>query len=363
PLFPTAILTFVLNDKQNPLPQNHPIKLEVWDAKGKLVYKKNKKIKANRFSKFSISTSENAPTGNWEAVVSVGGISFSKQLPVETIKPNRLKVKIDFEDEVLVASKPLKGKLNIKWLHGAPGKNLKASVKVKFSETKAGFKKFEEYVFNDPIRSFSTEEITVFEGQVDTNGEAKITKKLNIENQAPGMLRASFFTKAFEKGGDFSMDVFSKKYAPYTSFVGLKSPEPKAYGSFYTDENVTFDIATVSAEGKPLSRKNLEVKIYRIEWRWWWSSSYDDLSSYVGSEFKLPYKSFKISSNSHGKAAININIPDDEGGRYLIRITDKESGHSTGRTAYFYRNWWQRPSDSNQEAANMLIFSADKESY
>ena len=144
---------------------------------------------------------------------------------------------------------------------------------------------------------------------------------------------------------------------------GCVLQKPKAFGSYFTDENNLFELATVSDEGRPISRKNLEVKIYKIEWRWWWNSSRDDLSSYASSEYHKPYKSFKISTNKDGKANLKINIPDIEGGRYLIRITDPISGHATGRTVYFYKNWWQRPSGGNSEAATMLIFSSDKETY
>ena len=44
-------------------------------------------------------------------------------------------------------------------------------------------------------------------------------------------------------------------------------------------------------------------------------------------------------------------------------MIDKKSGHSTGRTAYFYKNWWQNSSSGDKEAAKMLVFSADKEKY
>ncbi|MDC9722945.1 MAG: MG2 domain-containing protein [Urechidicola sp.] len=359
----TIHLSFVLNDQSNPLPPNHPIKLQLRDARGKLVYKKVSTDAVNGFTRFSIPTSDTDPTGNWQASINVGGAHFSKSLKVETIKPNRLKVQIDFDQETLTSAKPLNGKLKINWLHGATGKHLKAEVKLKLTATRTKFKGFEDYLFNDPIRKFNSEEILVFDAKVDENGESKINKKINIKNQAAGMLRATFLTKAFEKGGDFSMDVFSKNYAPYSSFVGLESPKPKAYDSYFTDEEVMFNVATVSDQGKPIQRKNLEVSIYKIEWRWWWNSSYDDLSSYTGSKIHKPYKSFKLNTSSQGKAAFKIEVPDDNGGRFLIRIYDPISGHATGRTAYFYKNWWQRPSGSNAEAATMLIFNSDKDSY
>ena len=356
-------LTFMLNDNSNPLPKGHPVKMEVTDANGKLAYRNITQNGLNNVYRFSVPTSSEDKTGNWNAKVAVGGATFYKTLKVETVKPNRLKIKIAFKDEVLSNAKPLQSKLIVNWLHGAPAKNVKAEIKAKFSSTSTGFKKYPKYVFNDPTRTFSTEEITVFEGNVNTEGIANINKKLNVGNNAPGMLNVSFLTRAFENGGDFSIDVFNKKYAPYKSFVGLRSPKGKAYGSFYTDENQTFDLVVVDAEGKPMQRKGLEIKVYKIEWRWWWSSSYDDLASYQSSSYRKPFSSSKVRTNTKGEANFNINVPDDESGRYLIRVYDPESGHATGRIAYFYRNWWQRNSGNDKEAAKMLVFAADKETY
>jgi len=362
----TLHLNFILNDKANKLPKNHPVKMEVTDAKQKLIYKQIATSGSNGFYKFDVPTSAISPTGNWNATVSVGGATFNKQLKVETIKPNRLKIKIDFTDDVLHAKKPMKGDLAVKWLHGAPARNLKADVKVKFSNTYTGFKDYPKYQFRDPTREFNGEEMTVFDGVLDNDGNANISKNVDFKNKAPGMLRASFFTRAFEKGGDYSMDVFSKNYAPYISFVGLKSPKSRSYGSFYTNEDVTFDVVTVDDRGNPIKRKGLEVRVYEIKWRWWWNSSYDDLASYVSNSYHKTYKSFKINTDSNGKASFKVRVDEKDdyyGGRYLIRVYDPKSGHATGRTAYFYRDWWKRQNNDDPEAAKMLVFSSDKDKY
>lgn len=362
----TLHLNFILNDKANKLPKNHPVRMEVTDARQKLIYKKIATSGQNGFYSFDIATSDVAPTGNWNAKVSVGGATFHKSLKVETIKPNRLKINIDFNEDVLHAKKPIQGKLAVKWLHGAPAKNLKADVKVKFSNSSTGFKNYSKYNFTDPTRSFNGEELTVFDGVLDADGNVNISKTVNFKNKAPGMLRASFFTRAFEKGGDYSMDVFSKNYAPYISFVGLKSPKSRAYGSFYTNEDIEFDIVTVDDLGNPIKRKGLEVKVYEIKWRWWWNSSYDNLASYVSNSYHKTYKSFKVDTDKNGKASFKVNVKEKDdyyGGRYLIRVYDPTSGHATGRTAYFYRDWWKRQNNNDAEAAKMLVFSADKEKY
>src|SRR5690606_41094932 len=95
----------------------------------------------------------------------------------------------------------------------------------------------------------------------------------------------------------------------------------------------------------------------------WCNSSYDNLSSYVSSNYHRPYYVTKVSTNAQGKGSFKLNIPDEENGRYLIRVVDPESGHATGRTAYFYKNWWQKAPTNDKEAAKMLVFSADKETY
>lgn len=359
----SLFLTFMLNDVTNKLPKRHPVKLEITDPVGKLVYRKVSIDNLNNFYDFIVPTSPDYKTGNYNAKVSVGGATFSKSLKIETVKPNRLKIKIDFENEILTNNQPLQGDLNVTWLHGAPAKNLRAEIKAKFTTSYTSFDGFKNYVFNDPTRTFNSEETNVFEGDLDENGNAIISSKLNIGKNAPGMLKAQFLVRAFENGGDFSLDAFTMPYAPYESFVGLQSPKGNNYGSFFTDENHTFDVATVTAEGKPVQRKNLEVKVYKVEWRWWWNSSYDNLSSYVSSNYHRPVQSFSVKTDVNGKGSFKLNIPEDERGRYLIRVVDPESGHATGRTAYFYKNWWSTNPSSDKEAAKMLVFSTDKENY
>lgn len=356
-------LTFMLNDNANKLPKDHPVCMEVTNPSGKLSYKKTVTKGIGNFYRFTIPTSSDDKTGNWNATVSVGGARFYKSLNVETVKPNRLKIKIDFEDEVLTSKNPLDAKLDVKWLHGAPAKNIRAEVQAKFTSSHTSFKDYPNYVFNDPTRKFSSEEITIFEGNLDADGLADVNKKINVGKNAPGMLNVSFLTRAFENGGDFSIDAFSKKYAPYDAFVGIQSPKGRAYGSYYTDENHEFDIVLVDAKGKPIKRSGLELRVYEVKWRWWWSSSYENLASYASNNYHRPFLNKKIDTDNKGKASFTINVPENDGGRYLIRVYDPKSGHATGRTAYFYRNWWKRQSTTDKDAAKMLVFSTDKETY
>ncbi len=362
-------LTFVLNDDANKLPKNHPVKLEVTDARGKLVQRTVKNEGVDNFYYFPISTEENAPTGNWQATITAGGVKFTKTLKIATIKPNRLKLKLNFEEEILDASKPIKGTISALWLHGATARNMKVAMDVTLRSTSSPFKKYLKYNFNDPIRSFDKVEIPILGSEnagnffLSNEGTKTFSKKITLSKKAPGMLKATFLTKVFEGGGDFSIDVSSKNLAPFSHFAGLQSPKTQRYGSYDTDKNIEFDVVTVDAQGNASGNRKLEIKIFKIEWRWWWNRGYDNLSRYENATIHRPVNQFSITSSSNGKATFKVNIPDEQGGRYLIRVIDKKSGHATGRVAYFYKDWWKSPTNGDAESAKMLVFSSDKENY
>ncbi len=348
----------------NPLPKDHPVTLEVSDARGKVVHKTVARQGVNNVFYFPIATEATAPTGNWRATINVGGAVFTEILRIATVKPNRLKINLAFDDEILTVDKPIVGNTSISWLHGAPARNLNIEMDATIRSTTTSFKGFPNYIFTDPVRTFEETEIPVLKGKLNEEGKTSINKRLELSKNAPGMLRANFLTKVFEGGGDFSIDVISKDLAPFTHFVGLQSPKARAYGSYFTDENNTFDVATVDEKGIASGNRDLEVKVFKIEWRWWWSRGQDNLSSYENATVHRPVQEFKIKTAANGKTTFNLNIPEEESGRYLIRIIDPKSGHATGRVAYFYRNWWSRAgAGGDAESAKMLVFSADKEKY
>ena len=366
-------LSFVLNDLSNPLPKEHPVKLEVTDARGKLVQRSvlsstltNKGVaggSTNGFYYFPITTKATDPTGNWNATITVGGVSFSKTLRVATVKPNRLKINLDFNQDLLTTTQPITGSATGTWLHGAPARNLKIDMTATLRSIEASFKNFKSYVFTDPVRSFNEVEIPILDQKALSNeGKIDFTKKISLSDKAPGMLEATFLTKIFEGGGDFSIDVFSKKLAPYSYFVGIKAPEPHKYGSYFTDEEVKFDLASVQENGKAAANRKLRVQVFKMEWRWWFSRGSDNLSRYESSSVYKPVQDFEVTTDASGKAKAALTITEEQGGRYLLRILDEESGHATGLVTYFYRNWSNAPA-GDSESAKMLVFNADKETY
>ncbi|MBQ0740899.1 hypothetical protein J9332_42160, partial [Aquimarina celericrescens] len=84
-----------------------------------------------------------------------------------------------------------------------------------------------------------------------------------------------------------STDVFTKPYSPYNTYVGLNVPKgDKARGMLLTDVKHKLEVVTVDENGRPKATKNLKVFIYKVNWRWWWDTPADNLSSYNNSEYR-----------------------------------------------------------------------------
>ncbi|MBN2165278.1 MAG: alpha-2-macroglobulin [Marinilabiliaceae bacterium] len=358
----TLFISFMLEDKLQSLPQNHPIIFELINPYGQIHSRQMASLNNSGLYSFRTVTSESSPTGNWGAVIQVGGAMFEKSLRIETIKPNRLKIEFDFNQPVIKKGDEVTAKLKSKWLHGAIAKNLAADIRVTLNQDKTSFKNYPDYIFDDPSIHFDPEEMFLFDGKLNEEGIADVTVRLETSNNAPGMLKASFLTRVYEESGDFSVDRFTIPYASYETFVGIKTPKGDKRGMLLTDTTHTVSVVTVNGDGKPVTSTDLIYRIYKVNWRWWWESSDDDLARYMGSTNRNLVSSGKINC-LNGKGSFKFNIKYPSWGRYLIWVSDENGGHSVGKTVYVdWPGWALKPTDNPQEAS-MLTFSADKEKY
>ena len=357
-------LSFMLEDRAQLLPQHHPVVFELSDPQGNVTQRSVATTSVEGLYNFSTKTASDAPTGNWRAQVSVGGATFAKSIKIETIKPNRLKIDLDLGDKLTADDPIIQGDLKVKWLTGAPARNLKASFDVILSRRGTSFKSFEQYTFEDMARTFESTTQTAYEGELDETGEALFTTSLEVNNEVPGMLTATFTGKVFEEGGNFSIDQFSLPYYPYRSFVGVKAPEQKSSrDALPTDKLHTADIVVVNAQRQPVSRDRIDVELYKLGWRWWWDYSDENITNYVGQSHRKPISKSTIrASNGKGQWSFEVKKPD--WGRFYIRACDPVSGHCAGEVVYIdWPGYAGRGDREDAGGTTMLMFSSDKEIY
>lgn len=356
-------ITFVSKLDEGVLPAGHPVTAVLRNPQGQAIMTLVNKDGHDGMYAFNFKTDANAPTGNWQVDVTVGGETFSKTVKVETVKPNNIVIGLTLNDKPAVPASAVRGDITAKWLVGAPAKGLKTRVEVALSRAKTAFKAYKGYTFEDPSRNFTTEEKQLCEVTTDAVGKAHFNTVIGHSKHAPGFLTGVFTTRIFEAGGDFSIDRFTATVSPYDTYIGLKAPEVKNdWDEDYLDINRThtFSVVAVDAAGNPVSKGvNAEVEVYRMGWNWWWSSSSDGLASYAKDSYNTPYETLKFRIEN-GSGSFKLDFSDQGSGMYLIRVTDLAGGHAaakvvtvSGHDEHYY--------DSSSQSASRLQLKIDRQ--
>jgi uncharacterized protein YfaS (alpha-2-macroglobulin family) len=359
----SVFVSFILEDKLHSLPPDHPVSFEFYNPAGQLFKRIIKTGSVDGFYSFHTATSLSSPTGNWQAKVKVGGAVFEKTIKIETIMPNRLKIDLSFGGQTaLTKGSSSNGTLKAQWLFGGIAQNLKAKVDAFLSQQITHFKGYDNYIFDDPTLTFNTQTQTVFDGRLDARGVAPINSNINVDKQAPGQLRANFLVKVFEPGGNFSIQQLALPYNVYQGYVGIKTPEGSTFsGMLGVGQDHVIDIADVNVNGAPLAgTRSVQVELYKIQWRWWWDQTGNELSNFTQNQYNKLITTQAVSVvNGKGKWTLRVN--QDDWGRYLIKVKDPQTGHSTGKVVYM--DWAERLQQGNSTDAAMLSFTSDKKAY
>ncbi|MCG6924429.1 MAG: hypothetical protein LJF30_03830 [Acidobacteria bacterium] len=359
----TLHLAFILHDPTGRLRPEHPLRFELLNPRGQVVRTITRPGSTDGFTAFEVATPPDAPTGSYTGRVTVGGAVFEKRLKIETVMPNRLKIALDFGRDVLRADEGLSATLSSSWLHGATARHLEADVELSLSARPTRFDRHAEYVFDDPTRRYATERQTVFHGTLDATGQARVDAKVTTAGAAPGMLRADFTTRVFEPGGAFSTDRFSLPFSPYARYIGIRTPRgDRARGMLLTDTPHEVAIVAVDAEGRPVGGGEVELKLYKVDWRWWWEQGEQGLAAWAQSTVHTPLASGVVALED-GAGTWTFEIKQPDWGRYLITAADRQGGHRTGQVVYVDWPGWAGRGRQESPGANILSFSAEKEEH
>ncbi|MDO8929096.1 MAG: alpha-2-macroglobulin, partial [Bacteroidota bacterium] len=245
------------------------------------------------------------------------------------------------------------------WLTGikAPGLRTVVDLSLRAGQTK--FDQFPLFGFDDATKSFKYETKTLIDTKSDAGGNLNLPLQLGKITDAPGMLNADFTVRIFEPGGDASIRQFTKKYSPFSKYAGLfiaRADENSEY--IKVDENSAMKLISVDPSGEATSDQ-LQLMIYKMEWRWWWESSDQNIGSYISrNNARLVLsKTVDIKSNP---VSVSDAFSKLEWGRYLV-VIQSTSGHTCSQTVYNRPDYYYEEQSSSQ--ATMLSFTSDKKKY
>ena len=360
----TLHISAITMSEGSELPIGHPVTAELLNPDGQVTRTLTVKNDGSHIYHFPFTTDADAPTGRWSVNVKVGARSFSKGVKIETVKPNKLDVKLTFENDWIVPKSSCVGTIAVNWLYGAPGSNLKVNGDIEISSARTAFKGYEDYDFKDDTRSFSSQSRYYSDMRTNDEGVCLINTGMDLNlSSIPGMLTADFTMRAFEPSGEFSSGWSSWKLSPFDTYVGIRAKQNRtAWGEEYlkAGENHQFDVVTLDTEGNPVSVSDLHVEVFHVDWSWWWNSS-SQIASYMSGKSKEIFMDKHIFTRG-GTGSFVYDWANAPEGLYFIRVSDEKGGHASSMLCEVYENYSSRSGD-NSGAAKRLAISVNKDKF
>lgn len=353
-------LSIIVEDKYKSLPANHPVSMDLLNPNWQIIDSQVNSSSTNGIYVFKTKTAEDAPTGLWNARFKVGNEYFFHNVPIETIKPNRLKIKLDVPD-ILQMSKTAIINLQANWLTGPAASGLTAKLDMSLSPINQPFKEYKDYKFTNPLSSFSYVDKRIIDAKLDAQG--KLSKSITVPNtdNVSGMLNANIVAHVEENGGDESIVSTKTLYSPYEQYIGIKLGEKQ----YETDQDLRFPVVVLNPKGELIQGRKLNYSVYKLNWSWWRESSAYELTRYVQSK-TADLVTQGVLDAADGTAMLALRVEYPSWGKYLILVQDAElkDAHITGGIVYIDWPLWRGHSGvGNPSDSKMLSFTLDKKSY
>ena len=353
----------------NPLPENHPASLEFYNPNGQLVQSAVSSGSTDGIHTFKLRTTPASPTGIWRAKATFGGATFEKNIRVDAVKPNRMKIEMRLGDGQTVDAKEFTGRLTARWLHGAPAAGSKVTLQAQLSQIPTRFKGYPDYSFDDATKQFAPEEREIVSGTTGADGALQLTtdRLSSLEGLSPGMLNGKFTVKVFEKSGDFSVDQQIAAVSPYDAYFGIGvTAQQSDWDEEYLDSkrDHALRLVLLDARGRPATgTEEATVTVYRMSSYWWWdASSAASQARYAKSALNAQYKTLRATL-SNGTGQVTMRWSAGDSGYYLIRVTGARQAHSATCVVCVSSSDHRGGISSVTDAATRLALARDKDKY
>ncbi|MDR1812855.1 MAG: hypothetical protein LBQ87_08520 [Candidatus Fibromonas sp.] len=338
---------------------NLQMSVSVKNPLGSVVFEGSAKTSANGMFSLDIPTELNSPTGKWLATIKSGGNEWQHYLRVETIKPNRLKNTFELPEKLNGAEIKINETFKSKYLFGAPAAGLKAEIDFLLKNKSLEFSRFPDFTFKNQMKRYEEgDDETLFKGNLDSDGEAKISRTINLKDKNfPEAAIIKMHAVVHENGGGFTESWHSSVVYPYPVFVGLKARD--SWADVRVGDTLRIPFVTLDESGKIVSGRKLSVKIYQNRRYSWWEGDYYDRW-----DFRKQKQTYLVHEETvgSGTAVKEFKWSPESDGTVVVEMEDIEGGHSVSQFIYASR-WGDSENMRNIPEASHLNLVSKKTSY
>ncbi len=351
-------LAAIFRNQHGEFPDGHPVELELTNPRGQTTYSTTNSDAKDGLYYFPLATAESDPTGTWRAELTAGPATFSHQIRVETIVPNRLRVDVVADpSEVGPDNRTVDLTLTSSYLFGAPAANLEAELEAVLEHRDKTFSNYPGYTFVNRSIEQSARNERIFDGTLNAGGVAELTYRIPQTGNPSSALDLRLDARVLEPGGRATVGSTVVPVDPYATYVGVEVPEFR-WGYAQIGSELRVPAVLVDNNGTSVSGRELTYRIYRNERYWWW-----EYESYGA--FRARYKSDSNTELiSEGRVTsrsgpVAVSFEPDGWGEYLLEVQDPRSGHSAG---FFFRasSW---ATQSVGDAEGILGVQTNRDSY
>ncbi|MGG4610282.1 alpha-2-macroglobulin family protein [Providencia sp. Me31A] len=209
-----------------------PLRIEVRDPRNTLMLSKSIQLNDFGFNELSYTTSENAPTGDWNINLylvskddSNDSLLGSTTITVKEFEPDTMKVAINLTPDRShgwVKPDELKAQIDVQNLFGTPAQDRRVMSKLTLRPVYPSFSQYKNYMFNQSRRNQNNFEMDLEARETDENGKATID--LGLKSYDGATYQMQLFSEAFEAGSGRSVMATARVLvSPHDYLVGIKA--------------------------------------------------------------------------------------------------------------------------------------------
>lgn len=351
----TAYITALLRDPQGNAVPNAPLTLVVERPDG-VEYRRavvNDQGVGGRSLALPITAS--ASTGTWRVRAftdpkrpAVGETTFM----VEDYVPDRLEFDLVAKDKAFTRGSPAEISLSGRFLYGAPasGLDLEGELVIQPSKERAGFAGYQFGLSDEEVEAQRTTLDDL--PKTDEQGKAAFPVTLDKLPSTSGLLEAQVIVRMAESGGRAVERKLTLPVMPAGIMIGVK---PLFSGrSLGENDNASFDVVAVQADGKQAARQGLRYELLKIETRYQYyrqNGSWD--YEPVKTTRRIADGQVDVAADKPGRISMPVTW-----GRYRLEVSsaDGQTVTSVAFDAGYY-------TEASADTPDLLEIALDKPEY